>query len=432
MDNKAIKQQLTAVFPERKQLQFLSEGETRKDALQWFDLLDIPTRKTENWKYTNVKPVVEKEYSLPAEISVEKEQLEPFLVAGTQALTMVFVNGKYQPQLSTAESTDQLKIIALDRIQDSDKEEFKKYFNRTGIHQQHVFAAYNSAFATNGLFIISHAGYVASQPLHILHLNDSRQQNALIMPRNLVVAERSSELNIIETFHSLSHSGTTFTNSATEFILGENAGVNHTILQTENDSALHVNATKVMQATNSRFNCITLTFSGELVRNDMRVEVNGENCHTGLYGLYLGSKKEHFDNYTHISHNVPNCSSNQLYKGIMDDEASAAFFGMVYVAKDAQQTDAYQSNKVVLLSDKAQSNSKPQLEIYADDVSCSHGSTTGQIENDALFYLRSRGIGTEKAKALLLYAFGGEVIDKIKDETLKDFVNNYVSDYFIK
>ena len=214
-----------------------------------------------------------------------------------------------------------------------------------------------------------------------------------------------------------------FSNIATEIILKENAVVNFNIFQGQGDNSFHLNNTKIHQHSNSRFKCNTITLCGELVRNDLNIEHKGEGCETTLNGLYMPDKKQHFDNHVFVNHAKPHCVSNQMYRGVIDNKASAVFLGKVLVTPDAQKTDANQSNKNILLSDTAIVNSKPQLEIYADDVKCSHGSTTGQLDKEALFYMQARGISFEYARIMLLNAFASEVTKQLEIKPFRSFVD---------
>ncbi|MBN1250787.1 MAG: Fe-S cluster assembly protein SufD, partial [Bacteroidales bacterium] len=256
--------------------------------------------------------------------------------------------------------------------------------------------------------------------------SDGNNKKTISQYRNLIIAGKNSNVQIVNSFHSLTVNYT-LTNISTEIILEENANLNFNIFQGEGDDAFQINSTKVNQEKNSNFSSHTITLCGSIVRNDLKIEHKAENCETNLFGLYLPDREQHFDNNIFINHAKPHGTSNQIYKGIIDNKASAVFLGKVFVGKGAQKTIADQTNRNILLTQYAKVNSKPQLEIYADDVSCSHGSTTGQIDKEALFYLQSRGINRRRAEVLLLGAFISDVIDAIKVEPLKIFVNILVN-----
>ena len=272
--------------------------------------------------------------------------------------------------------------------------------------------------AIDGAFIFIPEKTVIPQAIHILYLTDSVDGNVITFPRNLTIASQFSQVLIVESYHSISNQ-ISFTNAVTEIIAEENANVDYYKIQDENNASFQINNTQIKQERNSNVSSNTITLDGALVRNNLNYLINGEGCETHLFGLYLLNGKQHVDNHTLVDHAVPHCLSNELYKGIMKDQSSGVFNGRIMVRKDAQKTNAFQSNKNILLSDNAHVTTKPQLEIFADDVKCSHGATTGQLDQEALFYLRSRGIAKDKAMALLVHAFASDVIDKVKIDKLK-------------
>ena len=264
--------------------------------------------------------------------------------------------------------------------------------------------------------------YVSENPLHIINFTDGDNNKTLVQTHNLIVGGENSQLKIINTYNSLS-ANYTLSNIVTEIFLEQNSQINYNTFQGEGNDASQIHNTSVNQNKDSVFNSHTVTFCGTIVKNNFIVNLNEEHAEVSLDGLYMPDKEQCFDNYIFVNHAKPNCTSNQNYKGIIDNKAKAVFLGKVYVAKDAQKTLADQSNKNLLLTDYAKVYSRPQLEIYADDVSCSHGSTSGQLDKESLFYLRSRGIPLKRAKNLLMYAFTSDLIDNITIKAYREYVN---------
>ena len=303
----------------------------------------------------------------------------------------------------------------------------KEHFGKYASIKTESFIALNTAFSYDGAFIHIPGNTVVEQPIHLLYVSDARNAASVAYPRNLVVAEKSSQVKIVESFHCMQSGNHNFTNSVTEIVVKENAIVEFNKIQNETAEAFHINHTEAYLAKNSTFNINTITLGGEIVRNNLHIVLNDENGTAHLYGLYLLNGNQLVDNHTLVDHAKPNCYSNELYKGIIDDKAHGVFNGKIFVRQDAQKTNAYQSNKNILLSNDASMHAKPQLEIFADDVKCSHGATTGQIDEEALFYLRSRGIGEQNARALLNTAFAADVINNITIEALKNNLITFLS-----
>ena len=421
MSNQNTKQKFLSIYNGNSD--YIADENIRGKSVNFFRNSRFPTLKDEPWRHTDISPVLEPQYQQPRSEEISKTEIIKYLISGLEANILVFVNGYYKPALSkiiSPENTLQVKNLA--RAKYDNPEIFKKYFESTRVHQKSIFTALNTSVTTDGTFVYIPKGKLNEYPVHILNIAHSRGNNMLIHPRNLIVADEGSHAKIIETYHSLSE-GINFTNVATEIIVNSNAMIDYHILQSENDTNYQINHLNVDQYEGSRFSSHTFTFCGGLIRNDIHVNQRGEYCETNLNGLYLSDKHQHFDNYTYINHEKPNGTSREMYRGIMDNESSAVFFGKVYVASDAQKTIAEQANKNVLLSDNATVNSKPQLEIYADDVNCSHGSTTGQLDKEELFYLMSRGISRQKAKSLLLYAFTSDLIHRLTIERFKNKID---------
>ncbi len=400
----------------------LSKGEIKEIALKEINRQEIPHKKMEEWRHTSLNKVLQHRYS-PAEYrTLSKDEVNMFSIPGLDAYRMVFVNGFFVPELSDISNDENgLTVIPMDEAKEKHKTLFDKYFNRTGIEASNFFTALNTAYSTNGSFIYVAGNFKADKPVQIMHFSDGQARKTVAQYRNLIIAEKSSDAAIVSTYHSLSLNYT-LNNVITEIFLEDNARLNYNIIQGEGVDAAQFNYTKVIQESNSDFSMHTVTFCGLLVRNDLKVIQNGSNCETDLNGLYMPDREQHFDNSVFVHHAKPHNNSMQLYKGIIDNKASAVFYGRVLVDKGAQKTNANQLNKNILLTKYAKVNSKPQLEIYADDVACSHGSTTGQIDEEALFYMWARGINRRKAENLLLSAFVSDVIEKIKIEAIQFYV----------
>ncbi len=406
---------------------FLSPKNIRDKSLRYLKTkARFPFRKDEAWKHTNLDSLLRHNY-IPGEsiidnLSVSKEVASNFHIPKLETIKLVFINGVFSNELSDHLTSDG-KIIISDISEAKEKypELFGNLYGKHNLSEHDIFTATNTAFSKDGAFIYLDDNQQIDKPVHVIHISDNLGKGTMSHMRNLVYAGDNSYVKIIESYHSVS-TLTTFTNVATEVYLRRKANVDYNIFQGESDNGFQINNLRVEQHKDSVFSSNTITLCGSLVRNELFVDHKEIDCQTNLHGLYLADKHQHFDNHIFVNHAKPHCESNQLYRGIVDNQASAVFLGRIYVARDAQKTQAYQSNSNILLTDDAKVASKPQLEIYADDVKCSHGSTTGQIDKEALFYLRSRGINPEKAKIILLNAFAVQVLEKITIEPLKDMI----------
>ena len=390
--------------------------EIRVTALAAFKTLGLPTTRHEEWKYTNIKTKLPEQLSLVSfkEISLSNFHSFENLVANK----MVFVNGVYQPQLSSKTTQDGVVITNLkDAFTDQKELTEKKYGQLVQLNEEH-FGALNTAFAQDGVFIHVAKNVIVEKPLLVIHLYNNAEQ--FTQSRNLIIAETGAQLNIIEDFQNLSSSA--FYNHVTEVYVHENANVNITKLQTEtiNTTAVHTLEAELLR--DAHFTCTTISFEGLLIRNNINARLKGENSQADLNGLYYGKNSSLFDNHVLIDHIAPNCNSNQLYKGILDDESTGVFNGKIFVKQAAQKTNAFQSSKAILLSKEASINSKPQLEIFADDVKCSHGAAIGQLKGNEVFYLLARGIEEKEAKAMLTFAFANQLLEKISNEEIRTFI----------
>ncbi len=382
-----------------------------------FNQLQIPNRKTEAWKYTDVSRLQKLDFILPKPktdgITVETNDNE---------YLAVFINGHFTAEKSVLPSQKGVTVSSLKEAKQNHAEIIGKYLNTSGIAENDIFTAQNTAFATEGLFIHISKNTALDKPLKIMQYVTETDKNFLIQFRNLVVAESGSSISINSLEQSKFGVAEVVINQVTEVFVENNARLIYNVLQNESENINRLNTNKIVQHSDSVFTCNTFTINGKLIRNAINVDADGENCETHLNGFYKPATGQHFDNLTNIRHLKPHCRSNQLYKGIVGENATAVFNGKVFVAKEAQQTDAYQSNKNIALSETSSIHSRPQLEIYADDVKCSHGTTTGQLDQNAMFFMQARGIGKQEAKNLLLTAFAGEVVEKVVETNFKQLI----------
>ncbi len=403
-------------------------SETRKQAISDFETTGLPNRKTEAWKYTAIEKAVPKEAQIhlaDTSGSLSEEQVASYRVPGLDAYQLVFLNGKLQPAFSDLDGLPAGVLVKdLHTASNEHAEQLNAYFAKYADASTLPFVALNTAFTKDGLFVHVPERVVVEKPIHLIHLFDTAA-NEIVQPRMLFVAEAGSEVKVIESFGSLSDSAT-FINAVTEWIVAERANAHHYQIQEFNRDSNVVATIHAHQSEKSFFSTHTTSLSGKIIRNDLTIVPDAEECESHLLGFVLGKDDMHVDNHTLVDHKKPNCFSNELYKNILDNESVGVFNGKVFVRPDAQKINAYQSNKSITLTKKAKMYSKPELEIYADDVRCSHGATTGQLDNDALFYLRARGINEVQARRLLLMAFARDVIDNIKIEALRDFVDQKI------
>ncbi|MES2627717.1 MAG: Fe-S cluster assembly protein SufD [Bacteroidota bacterium] len=397
--------------------------EVVNDALAAIRDLHFPASKDEYWKYTRPTKIVNSTFVL-----AETDQhidINPYKIPGLDAWRIILVNGVFRKDLSELEGIPAgLEIIGLEDAANSPVA--AAHLGKIARHDQ-IFTAINTAYATGGVILIAGEKVRNDKPIHIIHLQSA--DNGISQPRVLIVAKKNSELNVIHSFKS-TVSTRTFTNSVVEIEVEQNARLDYNKVQIENEESLILSTEQVHQERDSYFAINTITLNGSWVRNNLNIVIDGENCETHLNGIYPLSAHQHVDNHTLVDHRLPHSVSHELYKGILTDNSTGIFNGKVFVRKDAQKTNAFQQNANILLSENAQVNTKPELEIYADDVKCSHGCTTGQFDEEAIFYLRSRGISEKGAKNMLVYAFAGEVLDKIRVEPLKNHVSQIMAERF--
>lgn len=403
-------------------------NQIRGKALEQFKILGIPDKSQEDYKYTDLKSLFNngfKKYLSPKNIHFNIEDIFQCDVPNLNTEVIILLNGWYYNREKPITELPGGAIIgsfqkAAERYPDLVKKHFAQYadINKEGL------VALNTAFVKDGIFLYVPKGVVIEKPIQIINILMDEEEG-MTQHRNLFILEENSQASIVVCDHTLSTSNF-LTNSVSEFFIDKNAYFDFSRIQNEHNGSKQVSHLYFHQEKNSHVNANTISLHGGLIRNNITTLLNGEGCDNNTLGLYLTDKGQHIDNHVFIDHSKPHCTSNQLFKGVLDDFATGAFNGKVLVRKDAQKTQAYQANNNILLTDDATINTKPTLIIYADDVKCSHGATVGQLDNDALFYLRSRGINKKEAKLLLMYAFAHEVIQKIKVPALQDRIHDLV------
>jgi len=400
----------------------------RQSALASFDRLGFPTGRNEDWKYTSIEALVAQAFERgngeAKAVSVNDVLAWSFTDFASSRL--VFVNGTFAPGLSSVRDLPQgARVQSLAEALKESDHILAPHLARHARHRQEAFVALNTAFMEDGAAVFIPEGRRLEEPLYLIFVSMAGATAIATHPRNLIVLGAASEAKIVESYIGLG-TGSYLTNAVTELIAEQGAVADHYRLQRETDSGIHIGALAARLSRDANFTAHAITLGGALVRNDVRVVLDGEGAGCVLNGLYLMEGKQHVDNHTEIEHAKPRGSSRELYKGILSGSARGVFNGKIVVHKDAQKTDARQTNKNLLLSENAVVNTKPQLEIRADDVKCSHGSTIGQIDSDALFYLRSRGIGFSDAQSLLSYAFASDVVGRVKIPAMRARLDDYL------
>jgi Fe-S cluster assembly protein SufD len=403
-------------------------GSLRAKAFELFNKSGIPTSRNEEWKYTRLTGLTNKNFAVHTTAVVPtKETLNNVRLQTESAAELFFVNGVFVKEISTF-ANDALAVLNLHEAAESEYKNYvQQHLNQSSKYMKDGMNALNAAFTANGLFVLVKKNKAVEQPIFIYHLTDTENDNVFVQPRSLFVVEENAQVQLVELYknNGLHES---FTNEVIEIAVHENARLEYYKVQDENENCHHVGTTHVQQVGTCFTHCVTVTLNGGTIRNNINMILEAPNNEGHLYGLYMVDGKTHVDNHSIVDNVQPNCFSNEFYKGIMDGNSTGVFNGKIFVRQDAQKTNAYQSNKNVLMSDSASVNTKPQLEIFADDVKCSHGCTIGQLDEDALFYLRARGIGEKKAKALLLHAFAADILEQVKIEVLKNYLERKIDE----
>lgn len=391
----------------------------RAKAITEFERVGFPNKKNEEWRFTNISPIVNTDFQIKKDVA-KKHLVEKLAEYNFDANIVVIYNGNYSTELSKI--TEDNDKVFIGRFTDAYIKGFEKvfeqHFGKYASDKVEGFTALNTSMINSGLFVYVPKGASLKKPVMIINFIEESDTEIFANHRNLIVIEESGSAEVSEVYYADGKKAS-FSNVVTEIYLGENAELHYNKVQNEGDSAYHVGTTQVEQKNHSRLYSMTISWGGRLIRNNLNSVINGGGIDCYFRGFYLTKGEQIIDNHTLADHAMPNSHSNEFYKGILDDKGTGIFNGKIMVRQDAQKTNAYQTNKNILLTNEATINSKPQLEIFADDVKCSHGATTGQINPDEIFYLRARGISEDEARKLLLSAYAHEIIDEVKNEELK-------------
>jgi Fe-S cluster assembly protein SufD len=413
-----IEQNKTSKFNWELEGNFLLNNQSRERALEIIANTPFPSTKDEAWKYTRVAKIKNTAF-----VCGKTSNVDFSLGLTASSLKLVFVNGHFSKELSSKEFPDGIKVCALSEM---DPQEISVFGTELKLENE-LFNAINTAYTTDGAYLHVSAKINIDTPIELIYVHTGECVISNI--RNVIAVESMSNLKVVQQFISTSK-GANFTNSVSEIRVAKNAQLTIDKIQEESEFDYHIATDEVTQADDSTFTINTITLNGGLVRNNLNIRVAGKNCISNLNGAYILDGNQHVDNHTIVDHLVAHCESHELYKGVINGNGTAVFNGKVFVRKDAQKINAFQSNANVLLSDNATINSKPELEIYADDVKCSHGSTTGQLDEEAVFYLRARGISEKNAKQLMVGAFIADVLAKIENEAVLARIQDVIHSRF--
>ncbi len=403
----------------------------RKAGIARFAELGFPTLQDEDWRFTNVAPIAKLPFKpalAPTRDAVATTALNRFAFAGLGGTKLVFVNGHLAPELSTiARLPDGVKVLSLATALATEPAFVEQHLFRHARTDTSAFTALNTAFFQDGAFIHVPAGKVVAEPVQLLYVSTAKESGATAHPRNLIVVERGGQITVVESYVSLGDAAY-FTNAVTELIAGDNAVVEHVKFQDESQQAFHLATFHAHLGRASNVIAHSIATGAKLSRNNLYTNLAGEGLECVLNGLYLTRGEQLADHYMIVEHAQPHCASHEYFNGILADKSKGVFHGRILVRPAAQKTDAKQTNKNLLLSDDATADTKPQLEIYADDVKCTHGATIGQLNDESIFYLRARGLGLDTARRMLIHAFAGEIIDRVRCQPVREELDKLVWD----
>jgi Fe-S cluster assembly protein SufD len=393
-----------------------------------FAATGFPTSRDEEWRFTPVGPIAQRLWRPAAPAArLTRDELKQFGFGHPEWITLVFVNGAYREDLSSAvPSSAGVRVGSLGEALRADASSLETHLGRHAPIESSPFTALSTAMIRDGGFVHVAANAQLSNPVHLLFVATKEGAGSVTHPRNLIVMERGARAAVVESYVTLAQGSTYWSNTVTEVSVGANSWLEHTRIQRESEQAYHIGSTHVNQQRDSHYRSFTMAMGGALARHNLHSRLNDENVETLLYGLYFARGEQLVDNHTAIFHDHPNCRSWEMYKGVLEDRSRAVFNGKVFVKPEAQKTDAKQTNRNLLLSDAARVNTKPQLEIFADDVKCTHGATVGRLDDIALFYARSRGVPAAEALRLLTYAFAAEVIAEVTLDPVREELENLV------
>jgi len=403
----------------------------REDAFARFCEVGFPTTHDEDWRFTNVSAIARTAFQTSSDVRLAKGDTAAWRVDDVAAM-LVFVNGRFSAELSEVNALPKGVTVAslADRIEVA-PEEVEKHLGKYADTQRDPFVALNTAFISDGAYVHLPRGVVVEAPIYLLYLSTKEDAPTMTHPRNLIVAEDEAQVAVIEDYASVGGASVVLSNAVTELVAGESAVAQHYLIEREHLKAFNLSTLRIEQGRSANVASHSVLLGGGLVRNNVHPVLAGEGGECLINGLFLGTGTQHLDNYMHVEHAAPHCGSRQFYNGILDGQAHGVFHGRIVVHKPAQKTDAKQTNRNLLLSDDAQIDTKPQLEIYADDVKCTHGATIGQIEENALFYLQSRGISELEARKLLLMAFAEECVDRMQSTVAKEHIARLIDEHLL-
>lgn len=406
----------------------ISMSDTRSEAFETFKRLGLPENKAEEYKDTPIARTLQKNFNFQFKGSPGKVDPTPFYISNLESNVIVFINGLFSKEHSRLVSSESgISILPLNDALRDNNPVVLKHLGKYADFKTDALIAWNTAGWKEGVFLHIRNNQVIEKPVIIHHIQDGSELEVVSVTRNLIVAESNSKFTLVEKFDSVG-SANHFSNIVNEVVVSDNAEVNFYSIQNDIGNRYQYNLTQFYQLNHSRVNTFTFTLNGKFIRNNLQLSLDGEGIESHMFGLYLLNNDTLADNHTVVDHRKANSFSNELYKGIMDGNSKGVFNGKIYVRPNAQKTNAFQANRNILLTDKATVNTKPQLEIWADDVKCSHGCTTGQLDEEAMFYLQTRGISKDSARAMILYAFAGEILDNVKHPELKNYLDQLVSE----
>ena len=413
----------------------------RSKSIKAFEKIGFPDRKNEFWKYTPIKKVLSEELTVfkKKRHLIDFDKVKDFFLGGIESYKIILIDGAYDPLWSNT-SHKGVDICILSSVLENDKYSniISKYYNKLSDTKE-SFSLLNSSFSKEGAYIHVPKNIELDKPIEIIHINSGGESSLMLQPRNLIILEKGSKAQIVESHYSLKEKNTNsskpqnnhidpLTNTLTEIYVEENANLDYYKIQNDLETTSIIDNTYIDQKKNSVASCHTFSFGGNIVRNNLNFYQNGKNINSILKGITILGSNQHTDHHTLVHHASPNCESFQEYKGIYNDKSTGVFNGKVVVDKIAQKINAFQQNNNLIIGDNATVNTKPQLEIFADDVKCSHGCTIGQLDKEALFYLKARGINENDAKGLLTYAFANNVLENVKMQVLKSKIKKIIAD----
>lgn len=399
----------------------------RQHAFEQFAARGYPTPRDEEWRFTNLAPLAKTQFELPAleARDLAPEQVRRIAIPNLNSVQLVFVDGRFSSRLSQTDSLPAgVTILSLADAVQSRRELVQPHLDAHALHKNKAdaFTWLNTAFVEDGAFIHVAKNVIVDRPIEVLAISTSQDAPVMTHPRNIIIADENAEVTVIERYVSID-AGVYFTNAVTDILAGDNAAVHHYLIEEEGGEAFNTSTLRTRQTRDSNVDSHTILLGGKLVRNNVHAILDGEGSQCLINGLYIGSDQQHMDNHMRVEHARPHGDSRQFYKGILNDKSTAVFSGRIIVHPGAQKTDAKQTNKNLLLSDESHVDTQPQLEIYADDVKCTHGATIGQLDEEAIFYFRARGISNDTARSMLIHSFAGESLSRMKNEAIRIYLD---------